>query len=98
MWAMLGSLLIDELAVGGISRGKRSICPPNFFIFVRSNLLTGQPSLGAIPRFAFCSRSLTSFQPGTCSVNGFFGVEKAVQIIKTCEERYLSEIDPHLIN
>ena len=37
-------------------------------------------------------------KPGTCTVNGFFGVEKAVQIIKTCEERYLSEIDPNLIN
>ena len=37
-------------------------------------------------------------KPGTCTVNGFFGVKKAVQIIKTCEERYLSEIDPNLIN
>ncbi len=37
-------------------------------------------------------------KPGTCNVNGFFGVEKAVQIIKSCEERYLSEIDPSLIN
>ena len=37
-------------------------------------------------------------KPGTCAVNGFFGIEKAVQIIKTCEERYLSEIDPNLIN
>ena len=37
-------------------------------------------------------------KPGTCNVNGFFGVEKAVQIIKSCEERYLSEIDPNLIN
>ena len=37
-------------------------------------------------------------KPGTCTVNGFFGVEKAVQIIKTCEERYLSQIDPNLIN
>ena len=37
-------------------------------------------------------------KPGTCTVNGFFGVEKAVQIIKSCEERYLSEIDPNLIN
>ena len=37
-------------------------------------------------------------KPGTCTVNGFFGVEKAVKIIKTCEERYLSEIDPNLIN
>ena len=37
-------------------------------------------------------------KPGTCSVNGFFGIEKAVQIIESCEERYLSEIDPILIN
>ncbi len=37
-------------------------------------------------------------KPGTCNVNGFFGVEKAVQIIKSCEERYLSEIEPDLIN
>ena len=37
-------------------------------------------------------------KPGTCTVNGFFGVEKSVQIIKSCEERYLSEIDPNLIN
>jgi len=37
-------------------------------------------------------------KPGTCTVNGFFGVEKAEQIIKSCEERYLSEIDPNLIN
>ena len=37
-------------------------------------------------------------KPGTCTVNGFFDVEKAVQIIKSCEERYLSEIDPILIN
>ena len=35
-------------------------------------------------------------KPGTCTVNGFFGVEKAVQIIKNCEKRYLSEIDPKL--
>jgi len=37
-------------------------------------------------------------KPGTCTVNGFFGVEKAVQIIKSCEERYLSQIEPNLIN
>ena len=37
-------------------------------------------------------------KPGTCTVNGFFGIEKAVEIIKSCEERYLSEIDPNLIN
>ena len=37
-------------------------------------------------------------KPGSCTVNGFFGVEKAVEIIKSCENRYLSEIDPNLIN
>tara|TARA_B100000965_G_scaffold115771_1_gene95545 strand:- start:830 stop:1417 length:588 start_codon:yes stop_codon:yes gene_type:complete len=37
-------------------------------------------------------------KPGTCTVNGFFGVDKAIQIIKSCEERYLSEIDTNLIN
>ena len=37
-------------------------------------------------------------KPGTCSVNGFFGTEKAVEIIKSCEARYLSEIDPTLVD
>ena len=37
-------------------------------------------------------------KPGTCNVNGFFGVDKAKTIIKSCEERYLSEIEPKLIN
>ena len=37
-------------------------------------------------------------KPGTCTVNGFFGVDKAVQIIKSCEDRYLSEIEPNLID
>tara|TARA_Y100001968_G_scaffold292474_1_gene297719 strand:- start:31360 stop:31947 length:588 start_codon:yes stop_codon:yes gene_type:complete len=37
-------------------------------------------------------------KPGTCSVNGFFGVEKAIEIIKSCEVRYLSEIESRLIN
>ena len=37
-------------------------------------------------------------KPGTCTVNGVFGIEKAVEIIKTCERRYLSEIDPNLID
>jgi len=37
-------------------------------------------------------------KPGTCTVNGFFGVEKAVEIIKSCEKRYLSEIETSLIN
>ncbi len=37
-------------------------------------------------------------KPGTCKVNGFLGVQKAVEIIKTCEARYLSEIDPKLVD
>ena len=37
-------------------------------------------------------------KPGTCTVNGFFGIEKAVEIIKSCESRYLSEIDPNLVD
>ncbi len=37
-------------------------------------------------------------KPGSCTVNGFFGVEKAVQIIKSCEQRYLSDIDPNLVD
>ena len=37
-------------------------------------------------------------KPGTCNVNGFFGVDKAIEIIKSCEERYLSLIEPKLIN
>ena len=37
-------------------------------------------------------------KPGTCKVNGFFGVEKAIEIIKTCEDRYRLEIEPKLIN
>ncbi|KGG12898.1 MULTISPECIES: inorganic diphosphatase [Prochlorococcus] len=37
-------------------------------------------------------------KPGTCKVNGFFGVEKAIEIIKSCETRYLTEIDPKLVD
>ena len=37
-------------------------------------------------------------KPGTCSVNGFFGIQKAISIIKSCEDRYLKEIDPQLID
>ena len=37
-------------------------------------------------------------KPGTCTVNGFFGTEKAVEIIKSCEARYMAEIDPKLID
>jgi len=35
---------------------------------------------------------------GTCTVNGFFGMEEAVKVIKDCEERYKKEIDPKLVN
>ena len=37
-------------------------------------------------------------KPGTCKVNGFFGIEKAIEIIKSCETRYLAEIDPKLVD
>jgi len=37
-------------------------------------------------------------KPGTCKVNGFFGVNKAVEIIKECEARYISDISPKLID
>ncbi len=37
-------------------------------------------------------------KPGSCKVNGFFGTEKALEIIASCEDRYLSEIDPKLID
>lgn len=33
-------------------------------------------------------------KPGTCKVNGFFGVEEAVKTIKECEARYVSEYLP----
>ena len=37
-------------------------------------------------------------KPATCSVNGFFGSQKAVEIIKSCEERYVSLIQPKLVD
>jgi len=37
-------------------------------------------------------------KPGTCTVNGFFGIEEAVKVIQDCEERYKKEIDPKLVN
>jgi inorganic pyrophosphatase len=33
-------------------------------------------------------------KPGTCKVNGFFGPEEAVRIIKECEARYTEEYAP----
>ena len=35
-------------------------------------------------------------KPGTCSVNGFFGVAEAVNVIKVCEQRYLDVVAPRL--
>jgi len=37
-------------------------------------------------------------KPGTCTVNGFGGIEEAVEVIKDCEDRYKKEIDPKLVN
>ena len=37
-------------------------------------------------------------KPGTCTVNGFWDIKKAIEIIKSCEARYVSEIEPKLIN
>jgi len=31
-------------------------------------------------------------------LNGFFGIEEAIEIIKDCEDRYTEEIDPKLVN
>ncbi|QEY31399.1 inorganic diphosphatase [Synechococcus sp. RSCCF101] len=37
-------------------------------------------------------------KPGTCTVNGFFGVEKAISIIKACEARYAETIAPTVVD
>ncbi|TGG82952.1 MAG: inorganic diphosphatase [Aphanocapsa feldmannii 277cV] len=37
-------------------------------------------------------------KPGSCRVNGFFGVEEAVRIIRQCEQRYRDSIEPRLVN
>ena len=37
-------------------------------------------------------------KPGTCNVNGFFGVQEAVKTINECELRYKEIIEPQLIN
>ncbi len=37
-------------------------------------------------------------KPGTCKVNGFFGVNIAQEVIKECESRYKEEIVPKLID
>ncbi len=36
-------------------------------------------------------------KPGTCHVNGFFDSAEAVRVIKECELRYTSTIDPKLV-
>jgi inorganic pyrophosphatase len=37
-------------------------------------------------------------KPGTCHVNGFFDSAEAVRIVKECEARYLSLIEPKLVD
>ncbi|RCL53213.1 MAG: inorganic diphosphatase [Synechococcus sp. MED-G71] len=37
-------------------------------------------------------------KPGTCTVNGFFGNDEAVKIIRDCEKRYDETIAPKLVN
>ena len=37
-------------------------------------------------------------KPGSCRVNGFFGVKKAVEIVKACEARYTTQIAPNLVD
>ena len=37
-------------------------------------------------------------KPGTCTVNGFYGIEEAVKVIQDCEFRYKKEIEPKLVD
>ena len=37
-------------------------------------------------------------KPGTCKVNGFYGISEAVKVIQDCENRYKKEIDPKLVD
>ena len=37
-------------------------------------------------------------KPGTCKVNGFFGIADAIKTIEECEERYKKEIEPKLVD
>ncbi len=37
-------------------------------------------------------------KPGTCRVNGFFGIKEAIKVIEDCEIRYKREIEPNLID
>ena len=37
-------------------------------------------------------------KPGTCRVNGFYGIEEAAKVIEECESRYQKEIEPKLVD
>ena len=37
-------------------------------------------------------------KPGTCRVNGFFGIADAIKTIEECEDRYKKEIEPKLVS
>ena len=37
-------------------------------------------------------------KPGTCKVNGFFGIKDAIKTIDECENRYIKEIEPKLVD
>ena len=37
-------------------------------------------------------------KPGTCTVNGFYGIEEAIKVIQDCESRYQNEIEPKLVD
>ena len=37
-------------------------------------------------------------KPGTCTVNGFYGIEEAVKVIEDCELRYQKDIEPKLVD
>ena len=37
-------------------------------------------------------------KPGTCTVNGFYGIEEAVKVIQDCESRYQKVIEPKLVD
>ena len=37
-------------------------------------------------------------KPGTCCVNGFFDVKEAVKVIRECEARYTSTVEPRLVD
>ena len=37
-------------------------------------------------------------KPGTCNVNGFLDINKAIEVIEDCELRYKKEIEPKLVD